>query len=709
VNERRSSSAILTLGAVLAFCITLCGPAENCPAQTTLPATQPATQPAVTAAPPSVAPAKPTPGWYVQPLPQIKDQTAAEKAVAAKATIGSLDSRTGHVFQVEVVREDAAIRTIKLADYFTKVTDKSSFERDPDAYMERINQPGADDGHYTVLNHVQHNKKRYLPLATTIYAKVEGEEKFSKLRTRNRWRINEKAKSGENDKTESISFDCLVYRGVTAVEAAKNPAIKLTKTYTISKKDYTVKVSLTAQNLTAEKILLRVDQAGTTGVPMESHRGDERYVVWGQLAEDGVNVDIMVEMKTALTKEEHFKERKEIGTTAGQIAQGDTEAKPAVLWLGQGNRFFASLLYLNPEADRKEAANYNASVWRQAAYETPESLTHITGIDIPSVSIAANSSKTIKFDLFAGPKRRAMFTNVDDEFFKPQYADLNYVGAISMKGCSNYCTFELLTFGMMWLLNVFASVAFGNYGIAIFMLVILVRLVLHPLSKKGQISMAKTQKAMKKIQPRLAKIKEKYANDADTLRKETMKLYKEKGANPMSSMLGCLPMMLQMPIWIALWTGLNAAVELRHTGLLPFWITDLAAPDALISFGMDVPIIGPSLNLLPLLLTVAMFLQTKMNPATSTPTSPEQETQMKMMKYMMPGMMLMFFYNAPSGLSLYIMTSISGGIIEGIFIRKHIAEKDAAEEAKTPTVVGGGKAFRESRGKKPKSPYKKPW
>ncbi len=699
MNERRSSSAILTLGAVLAFCITLCGPTGNCQAQTT----QPATQPAVA----TIAPAKPTPGWYVSPLPRVPNQTAAQQAAAAKATIGSLDSRTGHVFQVEVVRQDAAVRTVKLADYFTTVDDKISFNRDPDAYTKRINQPGADDGHYTVLNHVQYKNKRHLPLATSVYAKIDGEEKFSKLKTRNRWRLTEKTKSGEDDKTESISFHCLVYRGINSVQAAKNLVLRLTKTYTIVKKDYTVQVSLKAENFTDDKIILRIDQAGPTGVPMESHRADERYAVWGQLAEDGVNVDIMVELKTALTKEEHLSERKEIGTTAGVAAKGDQEAKPSVLWLGQGNKFFASLLYLNPEAERKEAANYNASVWRQAAYETPESMTHITGIDIPSVSVAPKSSRTIDFDLFVGPKRRAMFTDEDDEFFKPQYADLNYVGAINLRKC--WCTFELLTFGMMWLLNAFASVAFGNFGIAIFMLVILVRLVLHPLSKKGQISMAKTQKAMKKIQPRLAKIKEKYANDRETLQKETMKLYKEKGANPMSSMLGCLPMMLQMPIWIALWTGLNAAVELRHAGLLPFWITDLAAPDALFSFGVDIPLVGPTFNLLPLLLTVAMFLQTKMNPATSTPTSPEQATQMKMMKYMMPGMMLMFFYKAPSGLSLYIMTSITGGIIESIFIRKHIAEKEAAEAAKTTTVVVGGKQFRDSREKKPKSPYKKPW
>ncbi|MDP6633866.1 MAG: YidC/Oxa1 family insertase periplasmic-domain containing protein [Phycisphaerae bacterium] len=688
MNERRASSVILLAGAVLAAFI-LCGPAEPCQAQTTQASTQPATRPQTPQTGPSISAPEPKLGWY------IPVRSDADK----KTTIGSLDSRTGYMFQVEVVSGYAAIRTLKLSDYFTSVSDKQAFHNDPDAYMKRINAPGADDGHYTLLNHVQLGKARHLPLATSIYIRVDG-EKWRKTPniSKAHWRMG---KTTEDDKTQSVSFHCTAYRGRNAAEAGKNPCLELTKTYTIRKKDYTVKVSLNAKNLSSEKITLRVDQSGPTGVPLESHRTDERYAVWGQVGKENT-IDVMVDKKTGLT-EEHFATRSTVGTTAGA-----SDSAP-VLWLGQGNKFFASMFYLNPEVDRKAAANYNASVYHQAAYESSDSLTHITGLEIPAWSLAPKASKTMKFDLFAGPKRRAMFTDTGDELFNQQYEDLNYRDTITLGTCG-MCTFAVLTFGMMWLLNIFASVAFGNYGLAIFILVILVRLVLHPLSKKGQISMAKTQKAMKKIQPMLAKLKEKYANDKETLQKETMKLYKEQGANPMAGMMGCLPMMLQMPIWIALYGGLNAAVELRHAGLLPFWITDLAAPDALFSFGTSLPLLGSTFNLLPILLTVAMFLQTKMNPATSNAAAtPEQASQQKMMKYMMPGMMLMFFYSAPSGLSLYIMTSISGGVIEGIFIRKHIAEKEAAEAAATTTVRVGGKGFRDNREKKPKSPYKKPW
>jgi membrane protein insertase Oxa1/YidC/SpoIIIJ len=118
---------------------------------------------------------------------------------------------------------------------------------------------------------------------------------------------------------------------------------------------------------------------------------------------------------------------------------------------------------------------------------------------------------------------------------------------------------------------------------------------------------------------------------------------------------------------------------------------------------------GPisSFNLLPLLLTVAMFLQAKLNPqmgAAGTAPTKEQETQQKMMKVMMPAMMLLIFYNAASGLTLYIMTSTFAGVIEQIVIRKHIEQRKAAEAAETTTVRVPGKAPRDTRPKKPKGP-----
>jgi YidC/Oxa1 family membrane protein insertase len=221
---------------------------------------------------------------------------------------------------------------------------------------------------------------------------------------------------------------------------------------------------------------------------------------------------------------------------------------------------------------------------------------------------------------------------------------------------------------------------------------------------------------MQKLTPKIAKIKEKYADDKDTQQKEIMQLYKQAGATPI---LGCLPMFLQMPIWIALWSSLNAAIALRHENFLPFWLTDLASPDALFSWStpINIPLIsnlaGPitSFNLLPILLCIAMYLQTKINPSMAAAaggggaSSDQAKQQAKMMKYFMPAFLLLIFYNAPSGLTLYIMTSTFAGVAEQQIIRRHIAKREEADEQAETKVLAPGKRSRNSRPKKPKGPF----
>ena len=309
-----------------------------------------------------------------------------------------------------------------------------------------------------------------------------------------------------------------------------------------------------------------------------------------------------------------------------------------------------------------------------------------------------NSQMTIEMDVFIGPKERRLFRE------NPLYNKLHYIDTVASGGCG-WCTADWLRNWLMWLLTLFATkLFFGNYGLAIILLVLVVRVILHPLTKKGQISMANMQKNMAKLQPKIAKLKEKYANDKQALSAETMKLYKEHG-NPMTGMLGCLPMMLQMPIWIALFSGLNTSVNLRNAAFLPFWLTDLAAPDRLITWAESIWLIGNSFNLLPILLCVAMFLQAKTNPSMSgAAASPEQAQQQKMMKYLMPVMMLFFFYNTPSGLTLYIMASTAIGVVEQMVIRKHIREREELQAASETVIEVSGGGMRGSRQKKPKGP-----
>jgi YidC/Oxa1 family membrane protein insertase len=173
-------------------------------------------------------------------------------------------------------------------------------------------------------------------------------------------------------------------------------------------------------------------------------------------------------------------------------------------------------------------------------------------------------------------------------------------------------------------------------------------------------------------------------------------------------------MLFQMPIWIALYSAIYAGIELRGAKFLPVWITDLSAPDAIVHFKtVYIPLLssmmGPisSINPLPLLLAVGMYMQQKLTPTSPQATMSEQmKQQQKIMLIMMPVMMLLILYNAPSGLNLYIMASTFGGVIEQYVIRKHIREK---EEQESQTLVEATAKTGGKLKKKKTKPFFKNW
>ncbi len=177
----------------------------------------------------------------------------------------------------------------------------------------------------------------------------------------------------------------------------------------------------------------------------------------------------------------------------------------------------------------------------------------------------------------------------------------------------------------------------GNYGIAIIIITFIIKAVFWPLSQKSY----KSMKKMQDLKPHIDKLRERYKDDKMKLQQETMQLYKTYKVNPMG---GCLPMVLQIPVFIAFYKVLGSSIELRQA---PFflWINDLAAPDRL-PIGFDIPYVGHGLPVLTLLMGASMFLQQKMTPTTGDPT------QAKMM-LLMPVVFTFMFVNFPSGLVLY--------------------------------------------------------
>jgi len=212
----------------------------------------------------------------------------------------------------------------------------------------------------------------------------------------------------------------------------------------------------------------------------------------------------------------------------------------------------------------------------------------------------------------------------------------------------------------------------GNYGIAIILLTMTVRLIMFPIGRK-QAMMAKK---MQDLQPILAEVKEKYKDDKEALTRETMAVWKRNKVNPAA---GCLPALIQIPIFTGLWQTLNNSVALRHSTFL--YIRDLAAPDVLFQFpyGFEVPFLGKYFNLLPILVVSLMLVQTRL--FAPPPTTPEAEMNQKMMKYMMVVMAVMF-YKVPSGLGLYFITGSLWQIGERLLLPKLVAKpgKPAVDE-----------------------------
>ncbi len=206
--------------------------------------------------------------------------------------------------------------------------------------------------------------------------------------------------------------------------------------------------------------------------------------------------------------------------------------------------------------------------------------------------------------------------------------------------------FAPLTNFFIWLLAAIHQFL-PNYGVAIIAITVLVRVLMVPILAKQM----KSMKRMGELQPRMKEIQEKYGDDRQKQSEEMMKLYKETGFNPLA---GCFPMLLQLPVFIGLYYALQGAIELRHA---PFvgWITDLSAPETLFTIaGLDLPI-----RVLPLLMGGSMILQQSLTPMTTM-----DPAQAKMMKWMLPSVFTIMFYQFASGLVLYWLVSNVLGIAQ---------------------------------------------
>ncbi len=405
--------------------------------------------------------------------------------------------------------------------------------------------------------------------------------------------------------------------------------LELLKTYELlegdpSRKDsdpngYCLKVSLQFRNLSDRDIELAYELQGPVGIPLENAENTRRYLA----IQAGFLKDGEVTHKKVSGKE-----------VAEQVEENKPEPfQSPIKYVGVDGQYFAALLI--PEEDQ-EKNNWLSAIQPLLLKEHKDAQKGLISIELESkpIPLAAGETQTQTYKMFAGPKR--------DALLRPFEAD----------GIVEYGWFGSISKIMLAIMMFFHTTLHAPYGIAIIMLTVLVRGLMFPISRKH----AKSAKKMKDMQPKFEAIKKKYADpkDKEKLAKAQMELMKESGF-----FSGCLPMLLQLPIFIGLYQALYTSVDLRMAPFL--WIDNLAAPDHLFHLPFRIPWLGEYLNLLPLI-TVGLFVvQQKL--FAPPPANEEQAMQQKMMGYMMIFIGFMF-YRVPAGLCVYFIASSLWAIAE---------------------------------------------
>ncbi len=342
----------------------------------------------------------------------------------------------------------------------------------------------------------------------------------------------------------------------------------------------------------------------------------------------------------------------ERGTGFWAMISGDAGNKPKegftktagakAKWIGVVNKYFACLLVPEKPFDK-------GVIERAVVLKNEEEKEYVMGeVDavLDFTEIAPGQSQSMSFKYYAGPKKMKML-----QLFEP---DTSGVMKLYILGMS---FLQPLSKGMLYVLMWLKDWC-GSYGLSIILLTLVVKTLFWPVTHRANISMRK----MQKIQPLIKELKKKNKDNPQQVNAEMMKLYKEHKVNPLG---GCLPILLQMPVFFALYATLSSSIAPRHTSFL--WMTDLSMPDT-VAHIFSLPI-----NPLMLMMTGTMVLQQKLTPSAADPA------QQKMMMFM-PLIMLVMLYSLPSGLTLYWTVSQFISIAQ-LIVNKQLEKRAELKEA----------------------------
>ena len=395
---------------------------------------------------------------------------------------------------------------------------------------------------------------------------------------------------------------------------ASADGVKVTKTYTFTRGSYVINVGYEIVNSSSKPVttqayyrLLRDGKPGEAASNAPSIFGGAHTFTG----------------PAVYTEEKHF-QKLEFSSIDKNDADYNKSAKDG--WVAMIQHYFASAWIMSPEnqASVCGATPCQYDVVKQANGLYSASAT----VTIPT--IAPGAKKDLSVELFAGPQETTVITKVAPGF-----------GLVK-----DYGKLRVISEPIFWVLNEIHKVV-GNWGFSIILLTMLIKALFYPLAATSYRSMAK----MRKLAPRMEALKQRHGDDKMKFQQATMELYKTEKVNPLG---GCLPMLVQIPVFIALYWALLAAVELRQAPFI-FWIHDLSVKDPF--------------YVLPVLMTISMYVQTSLSPP------PPDPMQAKMMK-IMPLAFSVFFFFFPAGLVVYWVTNNCLSILQQWYVTRQINNQD---------------------------------
>jgi len=624
------------------------------------------------------------------PAPEAPEQTEADyepieglHAVGAEqpeiTTLGSADPDSGYKLSAEVVPYGAGLDEIYLAEY------KQSVRSDEPYRLSRhleLDRPGRETPYIAypfAARRIQVNDGDPIDLHTVT------------------WQHEETAQAGEGGAASSA-----VSYSLELADADDQPIVRLERTFGLSRDSYGLELEQRVVNLTGQPLKIEWHQHLQGDLPQDKggYLGDRRTFFTGHR-----NLNYS---RQHIAGSEYYIARTTLLEPSATVWPNPNleDGQNELIWLAAANRYFALVTYPGPAdrvAQRAELPPLTSTFADIGIQRIPPEVPDaqralLLTASTESFELPAEESQSLDHSIYAGPRKGEVVA-------QEPWSTLGLGNLLVYElGCT-WCTFQVLSEFLLWFLKLIEGqiltiggmpIGVFDWGVSIIILVAVVRVLLHPLTRRAQINMMKMSKKMQQLQPEVEKLKKKYQDDQQKLNQEMMKLYREKGVNP-AGMLGCLPMFLQMPIWVALYAMLYFAIELRHepafygvfqqlgemAGVYWPFLADLSRADQFLPLPVDVPIPLPfvenainAVNLLPIMMGVVMYLQQKF---TMPPATTEQAAQQqKIMKYMMPLILPIALYSAPSGLTLYILASTGAGVVDSYLVRKHVREQEEA-------------------------------